>query len=132
MAKVIPAKPVTTKTTTRSEAQAETVTMRAAGDPNERIKVTATTLGYYGIRRRRPGDVFVVKRKDFSAKWMQEVLPETPLRAQSQIDLVRQRDAELNTKGSNRQLQPNAVDPLDDDAPVIFERSRDFMVSWRT
>lgn len=45
------------------------------------LKVRATAMGYYDNIRRRPGDVFVLKaadRRQFSARWMEPVDPETP------------------------------------------------------
>lgn len=43
------------------------------------IKVQATQLGYYGHRRRHPGEVFVIKdQKAFSTKWMKLVSNEVP------------------------------------------------------
>jgi len=41
------------------------------------MEVKATRLGYYGLRRRRPGETFTIAdEKDFSNKWMEKVEPE--------------------------------------------------------
>jgi len=38
------------------------------------MKVRAIKLGYHGIKRRRPGDVFDIKsEKEFSPNWMERV-----------------------------------------------------------
>lgn len=38
------------------------------------IKVRATQLGYYGLKRRREGDIFFIKNEaQFSKKWMVKV-----------------------------------------------------------
>lgn len=38
------------------------------------MKVKAIRMGYYGIKRRRPGAVFTLKDpKDFSANWMEKL-----------------------------------------------------------
>lgn len=36
----------------------------------KKLKVEALRLGYYGYRRRRPGDVFMCEPKAFSHRWM--------------------------------------------------------------
>lgn len=43
-----------------------------------RFKVRALGMGFYGMKRRREGDVFMVKREDFSKKWMEPVDKSTP------------------------------------------------------
>ncbi len=49
--------------------------------PAARIKVIATKLGYYDLRRRREGDVFFIKNEsEFSHKWMERAEPSTPLK----------------------------------------------------
>lgn len=41
------------------------------------ITVKATNLGYYGLKRRKVGDVFEIEHeKDFSKKWMKKVKDE--------------------------------------------------------
>ena len=42
------------------------------------FKVRAIAMGYYGEKRRRIGDVFMVEPKAFSRKWMQVVSARTP------------------------------------------------------
>ena len=38
------------------------------------MKVRATQLGYYNLKRRRVGDVFtLIKKEDFSEKWMADL-----------------------------------------------------------
>lgn len=37
------------------------------------IKVKATKLGYYDLKRRKEGDVFMVEEKAFSYNWMQKM-----------------------------------------------------------
>lgn len=45
-----------------------------------KVRVKAGWLGYYGHKRRRSGDVFVILDSDyeFSSRWMEEVTGETP------------------------------------------------------
>ena len=38
------------------------------------MKVRATQMGYYDLKRRREGDVFEIKtEKEFSKKWMEKL-----------------------------------------------------------
>lgn len=37
------------------------------------MKVRAKQLGFYGGSRKRPGEVFIVEEKDFSARWMESL-----------------------------------------------------------
>jgi hypothetical protein len=38
------------------------------------MKVRATQMGYYDLKRRREGDVFEIKtEKEFSSKWMEKL-----------------------------------------------------------
>lgn len=75
-----------------------------------RIKVRATKLGYYGERRRRPGDVFVIDTEQhFSKRWMETVDPSTPERSTSPSEALRREHANLTT-GRTPTLQKNAAD----------------------
>lgn len=48
------------------------------------MKVEAIQLGYYGLLRRRVGEVFeIASDKDFSAKWMQRVDGKAPTKKAS-------------------------------------------------
>lgn len=107
----------------------------------ERVKVRATKLGYFGDRRRRPGDVFSISAdptrydkdgtvraprpdehnaegtpfpREFSSKWMEFVHPETPEHAQTSVEA--QRSANIDKVG-DVELKPNAADPVDRDGP---------------
>lgn len=55
-----------------------------------RIKVRATQVGWYGLQRRREGDVFFIdKASEFSERWMEQVDRSTPLKktgAQEALD----------------------------------------------
>lgn len=79
-------------------------------------KVRAKKLGQYGLRRRRPGDVFVVRRaEEFSKTWMERVPEDTPDVTQSTTDVARQSMAsQLSGRGPVQQLQHNAADPLEE------------------
>lgn len=45
------------------------------------MKVRAISLGYYGERRRYPGEVFEIKtEKEFSRNWMEKVSEDTPVK----------------------------------------------------
>lgn len=63
---------------------APTPTRQAAPRRNdahlERVKVQATRMGFHDLKRRRPGDVFMVRRKDINPSWMREVSAGTPER----------------------------------------------------
>lgn len=38
------------------------------------MQVKATKLGYYGLKRKKPGEVFFLKGdKEFSPKWMEKI-----------------------------------------------------------
>ena len=53
------------------------------------FKVRATEIGYYDLKRRRVGDVFVVQREsEFSSRWMERVgarVPERETSGQQQL-----------------------------------------------
>jgi len=61
------------------------------------FKVRATQMGYYGEKRRRTGDVFVLTdAKDFSETWMEKVDPRTPERVTTgNEDIRRKHDEEI-------------------------------------
>lgn len=65
------------------------------------ITVQATLLGYYGHRRRHPGEVFVIverapelEQKAFSKKWMRRVSDETPVHTPA-TTLISSREQEI-------------------------------------
>lgn len=50
--------------------------------------VEATALGYYDHIRRRPGDVFAIRKRDFSTRWMKKAHPDvkpTPVRLSNAV-----------------------------------------------
>lgn len=74
------------------------------------IRVKATRLGYYGIHRRRPGDVFDIKEeKEFSEEWMEKVGPKVKGPAASPAKL-----SETNRGRAGVKLPVQAVDEDDE------------------
>lgn len=62
------------------------------------MKVRATSLGFYGLVRRRVGDVFEVEsEKNFSAHWMQRIEEEIPQpkKSKKQESQSKQKDADV-------------------------------------
>jgi hypothetical protein len=59
------------------------VVLSPPAGPPTLFKVRAVRSGFFGLLRRRVGDVFLVDSAQFSAKWMEVVDPATPLRASS-------------------------------------------------
>ena len=52
------------------------------------VLVEATALGYYDHIRRRPGDVFAIRKRDFSKRWMEKAHPDvkpTPVRLSNAV-----------------------------------------------
>ena len=52
------------------------------------VLVEATALGYYDHIRRRPGDVFAIRKRDFSKRWMKKAHPDvkpTPVRLSNAV-----------------------------------------------
>lgn len=58
-----------------SKDKPTTIRVRAKGDPQNPSQKYA---GFYGLIRRKPGDVFDIDAKHFSSKWMEKVTPSTP------------------------------------------------------
>jgi hypothetical protein len=89
-----------------------------AGRP---VKVEALQTGFYGLKRRRVGDVFVVTDpSDFSAKWMKPVDGSTPESITTgNQELARMHDETLaqkvrdNASGQRGATGPAEVDSLD-------------------
>lgn len=53
---------------------------KAGATSSGRIKVQAVAVGYYGLERKRPGDVFyIANEQEFSSRWMERVDRSTPL-----------------------------------------------------
>lgn len=76
------------------------------------MRVRATQLGFYSMRRRRVGDVFTLRQpSDFSPVWMVRAddAPETETTVR---DAQRKQHAAIL---SGIELQPNAADPVEDD-----------------
>jgi hypothetical protein len=89
-------------------------------------KVRATKMGYYDHERRRPGDVFVLhKKQDFSAKWMEYVRAETPTSKTSPNQAIaKEHDNVLADRhGGGRKVDP--TDPHTDNAPDDLEDTGD-------
>lgn len=82
------------------------------------IKVRATLLGYAGDRRRRPGDVFRVPEKHFSARWMERVSDDTPETSMSPADWARRQQAQVNVPKINPIGHSIIKDDDEDDAPA--------------
>lgn len=60
------------------------------------FKVRALEMGYYGEKRRRVGDVFLVEPAAFSKKWMERVDARTPERITTGNEEIRRKhDEEL-------------------------------------
>jgi 2-phospho-L-lactate transferase/gluconeogenesis factor (CofD/UPF0052 family) len=70
----------------------------AATEPKaktRRIKVRATSKGYYDHAIRREGDVFVVDEKDLSQKWMEKVDVDTPEKVSGAQEAINLANGEL-------------------------------------
>lgn len=68
-----------TRTTARThESRPGTGAVPPAGQKPGRLKVRALVMGFYGNKRRRPGDVFVVEAAHFTNRWMEAVDRDTP------------------------------------------------------
>lgn len=78
------------------------------------IKVRAVRTGYYGLARRREGDVFTIEAEtQFSPKWMEKVDAATPeVRSTAQDLINRQHDARLVAKISGGVNPTGQADPL--------------------
>jgi hypothetical protein len=63
--------------------------------PSGRMKVRATRMGYFGEKRIRDGDVFVIDAKEFSARWMERVDGRTPERITTGQEELRKKHDEL-------------------------------------
>lgn len=60
------------------------------------IRVRALNLGYYGDKRRRPGDVFEISSEElFSELWMERVDKATPKRETGPNEALRQHHDEV-------------------------------------
>jgi len=82
------------------------------------IRVTATKMGFIHNVRRRAGDVFDVREKEFSERWMQRVDGRTPpkattskqaLKAQNTEDLATRHREVANDKAAGRVPTPAAA-----------------------
>ena len=81
--------------------------------PQRPRKVRALKLLQYGLRRRRPGDVFLIAPGHFRARQMEYVSDATPERTTTPAQAGRLAEAQvLATK--TPQLQPNGADPVED------------------
>ena len=68
------------------------------------MQVKAKDLGYYGMKRRRPGEVFFLeKEKDFSKKWM----------------------VKLNKDGSEASLEPSPSAKVEEksEGPILRKKA---------
>lgn len=69
------------------------------------MKVVATQLGYYGLRRIKPGNVFVLKDpKHFSPKWMEEV-KKKPVTVEP-VDQGEDEEEEFESEAPKKQSKP--------------------------
>lgn len=76
-----------------------------------RIKVRATQMGFYNLRRYRQGDVFVIsKASEYSDRWMEVVEGKVPLKATGPQEALNQKHDEI--LGGKAQRPEN---PDDDD-----------------
>jgi hypothetical protein len=82
------------------------------------FKVEAIQMGFYDLKRRRPGDVFMVEPAMFSEKWMRRVDPATPekittgnqdLRKQHD-EILQQKIKDSATNGPDAGSGPNPID----------------------
>lgn len=81
------------------------------------IKVRATQPGFYGLKRRRIGDVFVIRKaQDFSERWMIAVDGKTPTKATGAQKALDRRHDEILGGVAPRQGDPaaNSDDDVDD------------------
>lgn len=76
----------------------------AMQNPDQIITVQATEIGFYANKRRREGDVFTIKRSEFSATWMHEVPAGTPEHTSSSVDALRKEHEQLRADASPQQL----------------------------
>ncbi len=53
-----------------------------------KVRVKSGRVGYYGLQRRREGDVFEIeKNEDFSEKWMEAVDGPAPVKAGEKVSV---------------------------------------------
>lgn len=97
------------------KAEAAPAAAPAKGKP---FKVEAIQMGFYDLKRRRLGDVFMVEPAMFSEKWMRRVDPATPEKITTgNQDLRKQHDEILQQKikdqesgGRDSGSGPNPID----------------------
>jgi len=91
----------------------------AAREPSR--KVVATRLGYYNLARRRPGDVFVLRKAShFNAKWMADAAAGEPVQTMSPGAARRLEHASI-LRGKSPRLSPNGADVIDDTPAAVTE-----------
>jgi len=84
-------------------------------------KVRATAMGYYDEERRRPGDVFVLhKKEDFSAKWMEYVGAATPTSKTTPNQAIAKEHDEILAGRHGGGMQPHT-----DNAPADLKDTGD-------
>ena len=96
-----------------------------AGRVPRPVKVRATRLGYYGERRRRPGDVFLVTDEaHVSTRWMVRVPAATPESVTTVPEALRREHAAL-VAGVTPPLDPTGDlhDPVAEDGPATPDPS---------
>jgi hypothetical protein len=80
-------------------------------------KVRALKLLQYGLRRRRPGDVFMIAAGHFRPSQMEYVSDATPERTTTPAEAARNAEAEVLANKTPR-LQPNAADLIEEEPPI--------------
>jgi hypothetical protein len=108
-----PTRPATHAASTTERFEASDPTPEPAPPPQRPYKVRALKLLQYGLRRRRPGDVFLVAPGHFRARQMEHVSDATPEHTTTPAQAGRLAEAQvLATK--TPQLQPNGADLVED------------------
>ncbi len=100
--------------------------LRKSGPVKVRVKSKGMKdgfFGYYGEKRRRPGDVFVINSMaDFSSKWMIKVDVAIPLRESTvkrgeTIPIIPEVNDEEESVEENTEETPAGDEPLDETPP---------------
>jgi hypothetical protein len=81
-----------------------------------RVKLDYMGYGYYGEKRRRPGDVFTVEPGQFSDRWMERVPADTPEHTTGPQDSLSQEHRRIMAEQSPALVPTGDSDPLGDAA----------------